>query len=354
MHPESGQVRMVQPPPNFHTDWRSQDLFKHMAKIVEHQSRDVDDQAQALDGWQQRYEQLSAGRFEGHAWQLVMDEGTLLREHTNRHLREQITPPPDHLVLAIPLAVMPGSTFGGRPLDRESLLVFGADDEYDLVSSGELDLIGLSVHKDVLAGLAPSKVEWLAQAQLERNLGLSPDSASAIRHMLLAVTSQTEAEGELDRLDRPKEATELLTATLTQTVILAMHSQSSHQAQAIPRRADTRLKVVKRAIEFMRAHLQEDIGVPEICTAAFASRRSLQYCFEEFLQTTPQAYLRALRLNEARRALKQHADRPITTIANDMGFSSASHFTRHYKLMFDELPSETLRGLHFGAGTNLC
>lgn len=26
-----------------------------------------------------------------------------------------------------------------------------------------------------------------------------------------------------------------------------------------------------------------------------------------------------------------------------LGFSSASHFTRHYKAMFDELPSETLR-----------
>ncbi|MFD2453591.1 hypothetical protein [Ideonella paludis] len=128
-----------------------------MAKIVEHQSRDVDDQAQALDGWQQRYEQLSAGRFEGRAWQLVMDEGTLLREHTNRHLREQITPPPDHLVLAIPLAVMPGSSFGGRPLERESLMVFGPDEEYDLVSAGELDLIGLSVHRDTLAGLAPPK-----------------------------------------------------------------------------------------------------------------------------------------------------------------------------------------------------
>lgn len=324
-----------------------------MAKIVEHQSRDVDDQAQALDGWQQRYEQLGGGRFEGRAWQLVMNEGTLLREHTNRHLREQITPPPDHLVLAVPLAVMPGSTFGGRPLDRESLLIFGADDEYDLVSAGELDLIGLSVHRDVLAGLAPSKVEWLERAQQERNLGLSPDSASAIRQMLMAVTAQTEEDGALDRLEGRGQAEELLTATLTQTVILAMHSEESHQAQTIPRRADTRLKVVKRAIEYMRAHLHEDIGVPEICAAAFASRRSLQYCFEEFLQTTPQAYLRALRLNEARRALKLRTDLPITVIASDLGFSSASHFTRHYKLMFDELPSETLKACSLGSSTSL-
>ena len=97
------------------------------------------------------------------------------------------------------------------------------------------------------------------------------------------------------------------------------------------------MKVVKRALDFMREHLHQDIGVPEICAAACASRRSLQYCFEEFLHTTPQAYLRALRLNEARRTLKAHAGQPITALA------SASHFTRHYKLMFDELPSETLK-----------
>ena len=121
-----------------------------MATIYDHIWSDAQDQAQALNGWQQRYEQLSCGRFQGHAWQMVMAQGALLRETSNLHLRQQITPPPDHLVLAIPLAVQPGSRFAGRPLERESLLVFGADDEHQLVSAGELDLIGLSVHRDTL------------------------------------------------------------------------------------------------------------------------------------------------------------------------------------------------------------
>jgi AraC family ethanolamine operon transcriptional activator len=105
----------------------------------------------------------------------------------------------------------------------------------------------------------------------------------------------------------------------------------------------------------MRAHLHDDIGIAEICDAACASRRSLQYCFEEFMHTTPQAYLRALRLNEARRALKLADGQPITALASELGFASASHFTRHYKLMFDELPSETLKayGLNPTGGTRM-
>ena len=80
-----------------------------MAQLLENLSEDVDDQAQALCGWRQRYEQLGCGRFRGTAWQLVMNHGALLRESTNRSLREQIQPPPDHLVLAIPVTVAPGS-----------------------------------------------------------------------------------------------------------------------------------------------------------------------------------------------------------------------------------------------------
>jgi AraC family ethanolamine operon transcriptional activator len=271
-----------------------------------------------------------------------MDQGVLLRESTNRPLAEHIVPPKDHLVLAVPLAVEPGSVFGGRPLERESLMVLSDREQYDVISAGELDLVGLSVHRDTLAAtLGPSKIEWLERAERERNLELAPEAAAAIRQMLLAVCSG--AESELGSLaDTVNEAT-LLSATLTQAVVLAMSGDRMDRSSAIPRRADSRLRVVKRAIEFMRANLVNDIGVPEICAAAFASRRTLQYCFEEFMHTTPQAHLRALRLNEARRALKLRADQPITEVANLLGFCSASHFTRHYKLMFDELPSETLK-----------
>lgn len=321
-----------------------------MAQIFRHESQDVDDQAQALNDWEQSYEQLGRGRFRGSCWQMVMDQGVLLRESTNRPLAEHMVPPKDHVVIAVPLAVDPGSVFAGRPLQRESLLVLADRQQYDLVSAGELDIVGLSVHRDTLARtLAPAKIEWLEQAGRERNLELTPEVAAAIRHMLLAVCDG--AEREIDSLaDDANEAT-LLSATLTQAVVLAMRGDRGRQASSIPRRADSRLRVVRRALEFMRANLANDVGVPDICAAACASRRTLQYCFEEFLHTTPQAHLRALRLNEARRALKLRADQPITEVATLLGFSSASHFTRHYKLMFDELPSETLRvngGAPFG------
>lgn len=311
-----------------------------MATLHHHHTDDVDDQAAALAGWDQRYEQLGCGRFEGQVWQLVMRDGVLLREHTNRRLREQVRPPADHVVMAIPLAVEGGSMFAGQPLERESLMLISGADESDVVSAGDLDLVGLSVHRSLLDGLlSAADIEWLDRALRRRNLSLAPQAASAIRHLLLAVCD--DAGAQLGRLDDPLHEQRLLSSTVTQTLLLAMRGEGDSCA---PRRADTRLRVVRRAIDYMRAHLQDDIGIPDICAAAYASRRTLQYCFEEFMQTTPQAYLRALRLNEARRQLKQQGHHTaITDLAGAMGFSSASHFTRHYKLMFDELPSQTSR-----------
>ena len=93
-----------------------------MAALTRRTAHDVDDQAEALAGWDQHYEQLSCGRFRGELWHMVMQDGFLLREQTNRQLREQIAPPPDHVVLALPLAVQPGSVYAGRALDRDTLI----------------------------------------------------------------------------------------------------------------------------------------------------------------------------------------------------------------------------------------
>lgn len=316
-----------------------------MSRIFEHQSQDVDDQAKALNGWRQAYEQLGCGRFDGYAWQLETDEGILLRERTNRRLREQISPPPDHIAIAMPTTVDEGAVFAGRPLGRESLMILTSRDEYDVVTAGELDLVGMCVHRDLLERCLPqADLGWLERAERERNLPLPPAAAKAIRDRLQAISAQA-AEQHQRHADPQGESrpAEWVSLALSETVALAMTGDGVDPASVLPRRADTRMRVVKRAVDFMRANLHNAIGISEICGAACTSRRSLQYCFEEFLRTTPQAYLRALRLNEARRTLKLTADQPITAVATTLGFSSASHFTRHYRLMFDELPSDTLK-----------
>lgn len=314
-----------------------------MVRLYEHVSHDVDDQAQALEGWEQVYEQLGCGRFRGLTRQFLMNDGVLLRECTNRPLREEIVPPKDHFVFAVPVAVEPGSMFAGRPLQPTALLPLFPGQEYDVVATGTLDLFGVSVHRGLLDGLDLATTEWLNSLRCGRTVALGEAAAAAVLRLLQSAMVQAEALSTGTAGSRVER--ELLATALAELLNLSMAQDSITVPSAIPRRAHGRLQVARRAIDFMRANLQSDIGVPDICAAAYASRRTLQYCFEELFRTTPQAYLRALRLNEARRVLKSRPGLPITEVAGELGFSSASHFTHHYKVMFDELPSQTLRAL---------
>ncbi|WP_416672958.1 helix-turn-helix domain-containing protein [Egbenema bharatensis] len=115
----------------------------------------------------------------------------------------------------------------------------------------------------------------------------------------------------------------------------------SRQALCIPRRFD----LVEQANEYMHANLQKSFTLMDLCKALNTSKRPLNYGFQEVFGISPMAYLKALRLRSVRRQL-QTADPTTTVIANvahQYGFWSLGHFSRDYKTMFGELPSETLK-----------
>ncbi|MDR2690020.1 MAG: helix-turn-helix domain-containing protein, partial [Azoarcus sp.] len=72
---------------------------------------------------------------------------------------------------------------------------------------------------------------------------------------------------------------------------------------------------------------------------------TLQYSFQEVLDLTPVKFLRAMRLNSVRRALRQAraSQETVGDIAARWGFWHLSHFAADYREMFGELPSDTLR-----------
>ena len=96
----------------------------------------------------------------------------------------------------------------------------------------------------------------------------------------------------------------------------------------------------------MEAHIDEAITVADLCIELGVSRRTLQYSFQDVLDLNPVKFLRAIRLNAVRRALKaadQRSGATVADIAARWGFWHLSHFSAEYKAMFGELPSETLK-----------
>jgi AraC-like DNA-binding protein len=89
------------------------------------------------------------------------------------------------------------------------------------------------------------------------------------------------------------------------------------------------------------------VTVSEIAAALGVSARSLQIAFKGFLGVSPLQYLLARRLQFAQRELaagpRGHRKSAITEAALSQGFDHLSRFAEHYRRLFGELPSQTLR-----------
>ena len=102
---------------------------------------------------------------------------------------------------------------------------------------------------------------------------------------------------------------------------------------------------VRRADQFIRENAARALTQDEIVGIAGVSARTLHYGFNRFLDCSPMAYVKQVRLRMARERLLAASDRAasVTAIAMECGFSHLSKFARDYRTSYGESPSETLR-----------
>lgn len=303
-----------------------------------HETHDVHEHAASLALWDQRYEQISCGRFEGRIEELRIGPVQLFREQTSRALVQQGLPRPGTLTLAVALSDAAESRICGHALRPDGGYAVIADGEFELVTHGAFDVLGLDIDRQALASHA-TQVCGTAVAVDDLPLrGLyGHDPQQAELRALLQDTLRTvrESPGLLQHM--------AMRRALVQTAcdLLLARIQLPQTAPEPPVTAASRERVVREARAWMRAHAHEPIDVPTLCAALGVSRRTLQYSFEAVLQLSPVSYLRALRLNGVRRELLRGSAEPVADCAARWGFWHLSRFAAEYRALFDEKPSET-------------
>jgi len=130
-----------------------------------------------------------------------------------------------------------------------------------------------------------------------------------------------------------------LAASLTDAVLECI-LPGEYEAAPLPGAA-ARRQIVTRARDYMRSHADEAITVPDLCVATGASRRALQYAFEDVVHLSPVTYLRVMRLNHVRSELQSRRHDTVGDIAARWGFWHPSRFAAEYRQLFGELPSVT-------------
>jgi AraC-like DNA-binding protein len=110
------------------------------------------------------------------------------------------------------------------------------------------------------------------------------------------------------------------------------------------RRAATRrdrAELVEAAKDLLLARLTEPLSLGDLAEALYVSPFHLTRVFRERTGSTLTAYLHDLRL---RTAVDRIGEEPLSRIAADLGYCSASHFTDRFRATFGVPPSQ-LRNL---------
>lgn len=101
---------------------------------------------------------------------------------------------------------------------------------------------------------------------------------------------------------------------------------------------------IEKARDFLHASLDESLDSMTLANELGISQRHMERLFKSNYGITPKRYLLNLRMNAARKELllSPPKDSTISTIALKYNFFDLNHFSKAYKIMFNELPSQTL------------
>lgn len=141
-------------------------------------------------------------------------------------------------------------------------------------------------------------------------------------------------------------ASTIVMSAFEQFIMTGLLLSHPHNYREALRRLETPIapRDVRRAIDFIEAHLSSPITIADIVAATGVPGRTLFKHFRDCKGVSPIRYLRNARFRRVRDALmKAEPEQGVTTIAANWGFVHLGRFSVEYRSRFGESPSETLK-----------
>jgi AraC family ethanolamine operon transcriptional activator len=302
-------------------------------------TNDFDRISQAFVNWDHRFEQLGQGRFHGRI--VFGDFGgvQLLDLEMNLVIRSRGARAPDTFTPSPVMESNAEAFWRGRVLRPGMINVVGPHHEMDHRTSRDYRHTAITVHRDLIERAAST----LIGVDLDRLLGgngapiVERSRAEAMVVRWRAAMRSLIANGASGspavplKVDAEGLVVDLLRALAAGRITDPFRTTPSD-----------RRRVVREAEEYARIAPPEAVTVLRLCELTGVSERTLHYAFVEVTGLTPKAYLKTVRLNRARLALRSTAPgrRSIAEVARRHGFFRPGNFAADFRRLFGELPSE--------------
>lgn len=320
---------------------RRQTLPSQSMSAVRLRNKDVLQQAQALPFWTQDYTQLSAGAFHGEIDSIATKGIQIFRESMTCSVDELACAPENSYVIGIAGKVMGDSHWGSVALTDKSLITLDKNAELVFRTSHQSEIS--------VAVIGAHRLEEYA----ERIAGI--DLRSAFGKLRPVEQLQTEHAESLRRMFNDFFVHLPPMARITPNHAAWRHFEDEIMAECL--RALVSVKPLAQRTSDIRIHRyivnrvrERTLSTPlcppsigELCLEINVSRRTLNHAFMRVLGITPVSYIRNIRLNRVRADLqtRKFSGDSIADVAVHWGFWHMSLFSRYYKGLFGELPSET-------------
>ena len=316
----------------FHAECR----FKTSVK-----SRDLSQHMKMLSDWEQHYDQLSRGRFEGHVTEAWVGDIQIFEERMSQAVFQTVMGRTNTLSLGVFSLLPEEARWQGKRLDTKHVASLNQCAPLELSTPANFSMLGVALPLSMFESVGEQGDDE-GFAEFLRKPGAShvcsPLLAAKLRgrlgHALLALTYQPM---QLALIEARRQLQ-------SEIVCLVGDYASEVLAAGVPATPTKALRVVAQARAYIETNQDQPTTVLDLCKQTHTSQRTLQYCFEQVIGMSPAAYLKVVRLNGFRRELLM-AGRSATIgdLAAQWGFWHLSQFSLDYKRQFGELPSETVK-----------
>jgi len=141
----------------------------------------------------------------------------------------------------------------------------------------------------------------------------------------------------------PRGGIQMITLYLSQLLIDLLRTQEAVHTKIRPRVTEDEdfAPVLERTRDLMRAALDGTLRFEQVCRGVGLSATVFKERFKRYAGITVMEYYRRLRIEEARRLLRA-GEKNVTQIADSLGYSSTAAFSRQFKQVMKQTPSEYL------------
>lgn len=137
-------------------------------------------------------------------------------------------------------------------------------------------------------------------------------------------------------LDRPRDIPALAPLTERDLLYRLMTGPAGSALRQVAR-ADSRMSQVTRAVSWLRQNYACEYNANRLAKIASMSVASLNRHFRTITAMSPLEYQKRVRLQEARRLLYA-SERDVAGVGYEVGYGSASQFSREYRRLFGDSP----------------